>query len=282
MVNLFNDSLNSSLPTKTFGLNYLSIAIIVIVIVAILIYVFYKPKAEDVTVLGPFQLEGTSTVAKKDSIKTLFTQSQVNSSLGNNFTLSFFVYMDDANRERIPVGSPNGEFRFKTFLNIIGFGGIILDPIHQSARLSIRALNTSTPSYSSIVNIDIPNFMIARWNNLTFTLEGRSVDVYVNGALVKSALLDNVPLLYPVGVLLETSPDFSGQCGLFQAWPRRLTESEVIRNYKRNTDTRGKPYLPDISPDVWGVFKSSFCDIFGLCGVKVSASPTQYIDYEFA
>jgi hypothetical protein len=130
----------------------------------------------------------------------------------------------------------------------LGVGDILLDPIHQVARVRIKPLTkTAIIQPDMVTNIDIENFMITRWNQLTITIEGRTVDVYLNGALAKSTLLENLPILNPVGVLLETSPDFSGQTGLFQAWPHRLTESAVAKNYKRNTDTRGKPLIPDSS-----------------------------------
>ena len=91
-------------------------------------------------------------------------------------------------------------------------------------------------------------------------------------------------LLAPVGLLLETIPDFSGQAGLFQAWPGRLTGPEGIRNYKRNTDLRGKPAIPEQAVDfseVWNTLKEGLCKI-GFCGFKYDVGPLQYVDYEFA
>jgi hypothetical protein len=136
----------------------------------------------------------------------------------------------------------------------------------------------------AITNIDIENFMITRWNQLVVTVEGRTVDVYLNGALAKSTLLENLPILNPVGVLLETSPDFSGQSGLFQAWPRRLTETEIATNYKRNTDTRGKPLIPDSTYSLQNMFTDLFVSICkdGNCGFQNTSNPLKYVDYEYA
>jgi hypothetical protein len=126
--------------------------------------------------------------------------------------------------------------------------------------------------------------MVSRWNQLTITIEGRTVDIYLNGAIATSTLLDNLPSLKPLGVLLEKSPDFAGQAGLFQAWPRRLSEQEIIRNYKRNTDTRGKPLIPDIGTSIMDIFRNmgkGLCDI-GFCGFRFRTGPMEYVDYEFA
>jgi hypothetical protein len=168
---------------------------------------------------------------------------------------------------------------------ILGVGTIIVDPIHQKARISIQPLTDRTMRrVDSPTNIDIDNFVVARWNQLTVSVEGRSIDVYMNGNLVKSAIMENVPLLSPVGLLLETVPDFSGQAGLFQVWPRRLKGEEIVRNYKQNTDLRGKPAIPDAAvqwSDVWNNLKEKLCKV-GFCGFKYDIGPLQYVDYEFA
>jgi hypothetical protein len=283
-------------PTGT-----LVIGVIVVLIVGFILYRLLTPQARDVTAMGPYTLQGVGADIPKNSEISLFdmTAFQPNAeawymrvlrtlrilgarntgraAMGNNFTFSGFYYMEDTNMERIPFKT-GGEFSFKPTVQIIGVGKLTLDPIHQKARW------TFTPHNSPETNVDIDNVAVAKWNQITLTVIGRTVDVYLNGVLAKSALLDNVPLVYPLGVMLNMAPDYTGQAGLFQAWPERLTVSEVARNYARNVDTRGKPLIPD-SALKWGdVFKQigdQFCSI-GFCGFDLAAGPLQYIDYEFA
>jgi hypothetical protein len=285
MENFFSSATEQPKPTgkpssKTMWIG----AIVAIILVGAVLYWWFKPRADHVTAMGPYILNDSSKV-NKNSTETIFSQPDVETNLGNNFTLSYFVYMDDVNRERIPIGGPEGDFRFKPLVYILGVGDILIDPIHQIGRVRIKPLDQSgVIDRQGIVTIDIDNFMISRWNNLTITMEGRSVDVYLNGSIVNSALLENLPVLKPLGVLLEKSPDFAGQAGLFQAWPRRLSEHEIIRNYKRNTDTRGKPLIPDIGPSFFEIFKDmgkGLCDI-GFCGFRFRTGPMEYVDYEFA
>jgi len=164
-------------------------------------------------------------------------------------------------------------------------GTITVDPIHQKARVSLQPLTDRTlRRVDAPVDIVIDNFVVSRWNQITVSVLGRSADVYLNGALIKSAILENVPILSPVGLLLETVPDFSGQAGLIQAWPRRLTVDEVMRNYKQNVDLRGKPNIAieGLSwSEVWSNFKIQLCKA-GFCGFKYDVGPLQYVDYEFA
>jgi len=256
--------------------------VVFLCVIGFLLFLYFRPANLEARVPGPYILLGAGNPPSAEPTVSIFQQAQINRSLSNNFTLSFFVYMDDVNRERIPIAGPKGDFRFKPFVYILGVGDVLLDPIHQIARVRIKPLKKDA-SPDEVTSIDVENFMIARWNQLTITVEGRTVDLYLNGALATSALLENVPSLVPQGVLLETSPDFSGQAGLFQAWPFRQTESGVIANYKRTTDVRGKPLIPirnTIFSDLWKSIRDSYCSI-GLCDSNIT-DPLHYVDYEFA
>jgi hypothetical protein len=279
----FNNIVNTAKTEMNVDITPMQIVLFLVAILLIIaagLFWWFKPRAEEVTFMGPIVLKGAGNGVPSEQ-KVLFNQSQIESSLGNNFTFSMFVYMDDSNRERIPLGSPDGDFRFKNFITILGVGAIMLDPIHQRARVYLQPL-ARHDSPDSVIDID--NFMVARWNQVTLTLEGRTVDVYVNGALAKSTLLENVPLIKPVMVTMETSPDFSGQAGLIQAWPRRLIGKAVADNYKRNTDTRGKPLIPDIKPvltSLWDTMKQGFCEV-GFCNISVKIGGLDYVDYQYA
>lgn len=257
------------------------IIILLLAVLAVLLFWWFKPKPDDVTFMGPIVLKGAGNGGSSEQ-KVLFTQSQIESSLGNNFTLSLFVYMDDSNRERVPLGYPEGDFRFKPFVTILGVGTILLDPIHQRAHIYLNPLSKNASNDTTHIQID--NFMVARWNQIALTIEGRSVDVYINGVLTKSALMENVPILKPVSVTMETSPDFSGQAGFIQAWPRRLTSHAISANYKRSTDTRGKPLIPDVEPSfgyIWDKMKQGFCDA-GFCNISLQVGGLEYVDYQYA
>ena len=272
--NTVTESVGKHSSPRVFLIGGLVIAVIVF---AVLLWYFW-PRGKDSTVIGPFVLSAKPSLA---SAVTVFTQSQITKSLGNNFSIAFFVYMDKLNESRIPFAGSPGDYRIKPFLNILGVGSISVDPIHQEVRFSV---NTTSPEFGKKADLTVDAFAIARWNQVLITVEGRTVDMYVNGALRQSILLSNIPVWTPVGVLLETSPDFSGQAGLFQAWPHRLSESAVMKNYKRNTDSRGKPHIPDKEPSVSDIFrhmKINLCK-FGFCSKPKITSPTEYVEYQYA
>ena len=276
---LFNISSLSSSASSPVA-RYVMIAIVAVFTIGILLFWYFRPQATMVTAMGPYVLgEGSGAT------ETLFTQSQIASSLGNNFSLGFFVYIDDASRERIGIGRQLDELQLQPIITVLGLGDIVINPIYQTLTVRVRSLHSgglTDPNATVLLTID--NFMVGRWNQVLITLEGRSLDVYLNGAIANSTLLDNLPILNPVGVLLNTSPEFTGQAGLVQGWPYRLTESDVIANYKRNTTTRGKPLIPDIQlslTDIWSSFLRGLCDV-GFCVNGLKTNAAEYIDYEYA
>jgi hypothetical protein len=253
------------------------------------------PKSDETTVLGPFVLNGIPSEADSagSKLKSVLTTAQLSKSLKSNFTVSFFIYMDKLNMERIPFAGPEGEYRFKPLVKLIGVGEFVLNPVHQKALLRLTPLvpavmngNFTPPPYAEIDNV-----MNSRWNQITIAVEGRSIDIYLNAHHATSLILENLTWTNPTGMLLETSPDFWGQAGMIQAWPRRLTEKEIWENYKHVTDLRGKPNIPDAQPtfkSIWHELYKMMCHA-GFCPNNRKHSQgsqgnngLEYVDYEYA
>lgn len=290
----FFKSLEVPTTTSTGGspkIRLLLIIIAVILVTAFLVYWFVfrkKPRYSEVKgpfVLGPMDMPGRPKNATKWS--PLLPADELANLLSNNFTCSFFVYMDDANRERIPIGS-NG-YQYQYLMTIGNSYGVMMDPIAQKMIVTVipQPINGIRTDW---VNIEVENVMLAKWNQVTFTIEGRTIDIYLNGKLVKSKLMENVPVSQLGSLVLNNSPDFTGQAGLFQVWPMRRTTTQILENYKRNTDPRGKPLIPDVGPnltlrDALRRLKEQICSTTGFCGISLivqDLGPLHYVEYEFA
>lgn len=259
----------------------IAIAILIVIIIAVIVYIYFKPARREVLKMGPYYLE-----FKRDSTKDpqkhwefLLNSDEVTKMIGNNITMSFFVYMDEISVERIPVGSPE-YYKIQYFAILGGSVAIQLDPIHQKAIVTIFPTPTAKKQFEKTV-VEVKDVYVNKWNQITLTVEGRTVDIYMNGHLATSTLLDNVPWTQFSGLWLNTSPDFAGQTGMFQIWPERRTAVQILENYKRNTDVRGKPLIPDPAPKLKDML-SNFCKVTGICGFSLQTGPMEYIDYEFA
>lgn len=196
----------------------------------------------------------------------------------NNFTFGVYIYISDVTKPLF-VGRPTPI----PLILIPGAGTITINSQQSLAQIALEPTNSPGQTNPTSI-VTVPQFMAARWNQLVFTVEGRTVDVYLNGILVSSTLLDNVPLARPTVVNLNVQPGFDGQLGYTQAWPRRLTMAEILANYKRTSDYKGKPNIPDVPFDWSGLLKTlqgGFCSI-GICVSDSSNdNPLQFIDYAF-
>lgn len=124
---------------------------------------------------------------------------------------------------------------------------------------------------------------LQRWTQVAVTFEGRSADFYVNGQLVQSTSLTNVPpsanssiTIVPKGAM--------GQIAYVQLWPRRLTLNEVGANYSDTSDSQGRPYLgPGFLAAIKGVkIPNLFCPSGNCSGATPTASPSQTWEFPYA
>jgi hypothetical protein len=264
----------STFAKHTANASYVIPAILIVLVVGLIAYYFW-PRDKTVLAMGPFVLHGAIPNTVYPPV-LLMDQSQIATGFANNFTFSIYIYISDITKPVIGQQPPN------TLVTLTGAGAILVDAAHASAQLVLTP--TVSPGQTTPNDtLTIPNFLPARWNQLAFTIEGRSVDVYLNGVLVTSTLLENVPLASPTQITLNPQPGYEGQVGYAQGWPRRLTMTEIIANYKRTSDRKGKPAIPD-SPfrwsDLWSGLENGFCRI-GFCPSAMTKSPLQFIQYEF-
>lgn len=265
----------------------LTLVIVLVLIAAIAWWVSRRPK--DVLALGPFNVGSGTVAVAEERWLPVFTPEQAAKVRGNNTTFSFFVYAKDVT-QAVGVPRTDGTQYVVTVGNVVG---ITLDTVNQNAVVDVlqapphafRSMNMPAAKEGLVRSMTVKNVMVSKWNQITVSIEGRSVDAYVNGHLVASAQLDNIPNAQLGGMLLNQSPDFSGQACLFQMWPERRTAKQVLENYQRNTDLRGKPIVPDPSlswGNVWERAKKALCDGTGLCSIQIQAGPLEYVEYEFA
>jgi len=259
-------------------MGYIIPAILLVVLVALIAWYFW-PHETTVVAMGPYPLYGASMKVRPPI--QLFDVSQTSKGFANNFTFSTYIYVSDVTKPAIGQQPPN------TLIALTGAGSILIDVAQAKALLTLTPTlapgqtATTTPSDPNNT-ITVPNFLTARWNQFAFTIEGRTVDVYLNGALVSSTLLNNVPLATPTQITLYQQPGYEGQVGYAQAWPRRLTMTEVIANYKATSDWKGKPAIPDPLfqwSKLLDMMASGFCYV-GLCPTSPT-NPLQFIQYEY-
>jgi hypothetical protein len=94
--------------------------------------------------------------------------------------------------------------------------------------------------------IPLPEIPLQKWTFVTVAREGRRFDVYYNGKLVASKRTQYlVDTRSGFGPIIAGDPSLTGKIALVESFPQKLSEHEVMEKYKANSDTTGKPNLPD-------------------------------------
>jgi len=186
---------------------------------------------------------------------------------GGDFTLSFWVYIDDWNYR---VGKYKHLFSVSPMLlsgtahnALVG----VLTPLQNS--LIVRAntvsgnnvpapgspMGSATPDITTEANLqnllnqqtsmsmfqntvdtpcDIKEVALQRWTNITIVSSGRVLDVYMDGKLSRSCVLENV-LNVPTGPLalrLGENGGFGGRYSAVQMWSQQLTPDLIYGIYQ--------------------------------------------------
>jgi hypothetical protein len=87
-----------------------------------------------------------------------------------------------------------------------------------------------------ITHITVPDVPLQRWTNLIISLNGRAMDIYLDGKLVRTMLLAGVPVLSTT-TPIELTPDggFSGQTANFTYMSRAVNPQEAYDIYRQGS-----------------------------------------------
>jgi hypothetical protein len=237
------------------------VGLLMILMVIYVIVQTYKGRPAT-TLTGPTDLWAPTNPVVVD-------RTTVRNQMAGSYTLSTFFKIDAV---------PDMRSAATQLLTLPSVWNLNYDPAAEA--LVFQFQETAKPA----TEVRVPGFALQRWNQLTLTLEGRSIDIYVNGALTKSALLENVPPSGNSSVTIVPG-NVMGSVALAQIWSRRLTVSEVTANYASTADSQGRPFL---GAALLAPLKniSTLPDIFcpgGDCKTATpTASPSQTWEFPYA
>lgn len=131
-------------------------------------------------------------------------------------------------------------------------------PNASSAQLVVRTLGMGTPIVQSgqanvtpqrvqmtfEETIPLPDIPFQKWTFLTIAREGRRFDIYYNGKLVASKRTQNiVDVRSGFGPIVAGDPNLIGKIAFVQSFPQKLSQTDVMANFKANSDTTGQPLI---------------------------------------
>ncbi len=206
-----------------------SILILLIIIVLIIIVIRYVRKSIN-TLTSLYSARITQTI---DATSLDSTTSGASTS---NFTYSIWFFIDDWNyrygEPKVIFGrmaSGNGEKE--------PCPSVVLGPIQNNVIISLAVYpgeDTTNDSNNFVVETStIANIPLQKWVNLYISVYGRTLDVYVDGKLVKTDVLSGVAKVDSTApVFVTPMGGFSGWTSNFQYWSMSGNPQQAWNTYK--------------------------------------------------
>ena len=227
-------------------------SILIFVVIIVLVIIIVKWVLSDINTL-------TSLTSAKTMQKIEATDLASSTTSGNsaNFTYSMWFYIEDWNYR---YGEPKVIFGRMTS----GTGtkepcpSVVLGPIQNNIMVSLAVypgLDEAPEDGSNYIvhNCPIANVPIQRWVNVLISTYGRTLDVYIDGKLVRTCVLPGVAKIDSNSpVYVTPNGGFSGWTSTFQYWPESCEPQKAWNIYKQ------------------GYGNSLLGNIFGKYTVKVS------------
>ena len=165
------------------------------------------------------------TLSKLTNAKTAVVIPPASLSNGGsaNYAYSIWIYVDD------------WSYRYgeEKIIFLRGMIGSIFAPalsLMPNDNTAVITMTTSSDPFECIV----PNIPIQKWTNIIVTLNNKSLDAYVNGKLVKTCVLPDLPVVNSEAAIYLT-PDggFSGYTTRFQYWSTPISPQQAWNVYKK-------------------------------------------------
>lgn len=220
------------------------LGIVLTILVIVLIVMFFIYVLKDPYTLQSLQNAQNSTTIKATSLAT--NGSNIPSS---NFAYSIWFYINDFNYR---YGEPKvifGRMGSQSNSNsgsVTGLSGldpcpaVVLGAVENNLDISLGCFpginqTPTTPGGKTIVhNCRVSNIPVQKWVNLTISVYGRSLDVYIDGKLVKTCLLPGVANINNNSDIYVTPlGGFNGWTSKFQYYPNSLNPQEAYNIYAK-------------------------------------------------
>jgi hypothetical protein len=206
--------------------------IIIFVIIIVLLYIVIRYAAKDANTLS-----GIISAQTMQKIEPTSLASSSSASSTSNFTYSIWFFVDDWNYR---YGEPKVIFGRMTS----GQGqkepcpSVTLGPIQNNIMVSLAVypgLDEPPTDGNNYVlhNCGIANVPIQKWCNLLISAYGRTLDLYLDGKLVRTCVLPGVAKIDATApVYITPMGGFSGWTAKFQYWPESSDPQKAWNIYK--------------------------------------------------
>jgi hypothetical protein len=174
-----------------------------------------------------------SDLTSAETSQTISPSDLPDSETSSNFTYSIWFYIDDWNYRY-----GDRKVLFERVGNDVLCPRVFFTPSvnNLSVNLTIYPTDTNTiagDSISTVFTCGIPNVPLQKWCNFLMTSYGRTIDLYLDGKLVKTCVLPGVAKIEPsASVYITPNGGFSGWTSTFKYWGESTNPQKAWDIYK--------------------------------------------------
>ena len=161
--------------------------------------------------------------------QVILAKTLPNTNNSNNYTYSTWFFINDWNYR---FGEPKIILGRLDKDNNPG-PSITLGAMENNLNVAVACYPVSNSSAPIVHQCNVSNIPLQKWVNLIISLYGRTLDVYLDGKLVRTCVLPGVAKVSPdTNILVTPAGGFNGWTTNFQYWSVSSNPQEAYNIYK--------------------------------------------------
>jgi hypothetical protein len=219
-----------------------ALSIVILIVVLVLIFILIKYVFSD-----PYTLQNIQSGKVASTINSTSLATNGSSVPSSNFAYSIWFYVNDWNYrygESKVIFGRMGSMSSKGSGSVSGVSGldpcpaVVLGAVENNIAVSLGCYpgidqEPTTPGGTTVVKTcSVANIPIQKWVNLIVNVYGRSMDIYIDGKLVRTCLLPGVASVNnDANVYVTPNGGFEGWTAKFQYYPNSINPQEAWNIY---------------------------------------------------
>lgn len=229
------------------------LSIVITIVVIVLIFILLKYLLSDPYTLQNIQSGQTASTISASSLAT-----NGSSTASSNFAYSVWFYVNDWNYRygeskvifgRMGAASTIGNGSIDGINGLDPCPAVVLGAIENNVSISLGCYpgmdqQPTTPGGNTVVHTcSVANVPIQKWVNLLISVYGRSMDVYIDGKLVRTCLLPGIANVNNnANIHVTPAGGFDGWTSKLQYYPNSLNPQDAWNIYTKGYSSWGSSF----------------------------------------
>jgi hypothetical protein len=221
-----------------------ALSIVITIVVVVLVFMFIR-----YLIMDPYTLQNVQNGMTSSTISASSLATNGSNVPASNFAYSIWFYINDWNyrygEQKVVFGrmgsqSPTGAGSISGVNGLDPCPAVVLDSTENNLSISLGCYPganqepTTVGGTTVIHTCSVANVPIQKWVNLVISVYGRSLDVYIDGKLVRTCLLPGVASINSnSNVYVTPSGGFNGWTAKFQYYPSSLNPQQAWNIYSQ-------------------------------------------------